>query len=153
MEEGEGACECRAGSIIGPVTIKSVEAKPRRFAWLSPFLVVLLGTVVVAFLLAAPIRIGPGDHEKYASCGNALDMDLGPWEPRPTLRDGEYHWDHLEEMRYYHVKAYRACTGHRIDRIAQAVGAISVTLLISAVFTLRGELRRRSLSKLGPDDL
>lgn len=75
-------CECRAGSITGPVTIKSVEAKPRRFAWLSPFLVVLLGTVVVAFLLAealSPLGSPRGRrHRQVVEIHDAL-RQLRPW--------------------------------------------------------------------------
>lgn len=136
-------------SIIAPVTIKSTGAKQTRFGWRSPFLVVLLGTVVVGFLLAAPIRIGPGDHENYASCGNAFYMDLRRWQPAPTLRGGEYHWDNLEEMRSYRDQADRACTRHRIDRVAQAVGVLSATVFITAALVLRRELRRSSQRKSG----
>lgn len=69
------AAQC---STIASVTIKPVEARPTRFGWLNPFLVVLLGTVVVAFLLAAPIRIGPGDHEKNTkACFISRSQPLG----------------------------------------------------------------------------
>ena len=141
------AAQC---STIASVTIKPVEARPTRFGWLNPFLVVLLGTVVVAFLLAAPIRIGPGDHEKNTSCGNALNMDLGPWQRVPDYVDKTYYLD----------MAYRSCTSKRIDRVAQAVGVLSATLLIAAALMLRRELRRSSLIELEhqhhpiqPDDL
>ncbi|RKN20008.1 hypothetical protein D7147_13950 [Micromonospora musae] len=119
------------------MAIRSVAAGPRHSAtWLSPLLV-LLGTIVVAFLLISPIRIGPGDHEKYASCGNALSMDLSPWANAPNSEDKRYYWE----------MAHRICTTERIDRVAQAVGALSATLLISAVVVVRRQLRSRSASE------
>lgn len=110
--------------------IRSTAARPRYTAWLNPFRVVLLGTVVVAFLLTLPITIGPGDHEQNTSCGNALRMDLNPW------RTAEY----APDRQFYYERAYRSCMAARVDRVAQAVGVLSVTVLIAAFLARRGTL-------------
>lgn len=110
-----------------------IDAPKRRYlAWLRPVHVVVLGTVVIAILLLAPIRIGPGSHEDYASCGNALDMDLRVWRSAP----------HDSEQAYYLNVAYRSCTVERVDRLAQSVGVLSVTLLIVAFMTRRSRAPR-----------
>jgi hypothetical protein len=91
----------------------------------------LLGTVVVALLLTMPISVRrPGDHEQM-SCGNALKLDIGRSDDYADEHDA---WE----------RAYRACTADRITRVAQAVGVVSVTLLIATLMTAR--TRRRSSS-------
>jgi hypothetical protein len=110
------------------MTIKSSAVRPRYAGWLSPSLVAVLGTVVVVLLLALPIyTLGPGDHEKK-SCGNALILDMGPWQGSTSER----YWD----------SAFQDCTSQRIDRVAQAVGVVSATVLIATIITAR--IRRRS---------
>ncbi|HEX8630308.1 MAG TPA: hypothetical protein VF755_19285 [Catenuloplanes sp.] len=100
---------------------------PRYAGWLSPSRVALLGTVVVALLLVLPIyALGPGDHEKK-SCGSALKLDLGPWRGFPA----DDYWD----------RAFQACTSQRVDRVAQAVGVVSATGLVTTLLAAR---RRRS---------
>ncbi|MGC9665362.1 hypothetical protein ACNTMW_02265 [Planosporangium sp. 12N6] len=112
------------------MTTKDVPATPRYAGWRNPSWVALLGTVVVAILLILPVStFGPGDHEKK-SCGNALKLDLDQWR-RPGAQE---YWD----------SAYRACTSERVDRVAQAVGVESVTVLIVTVMAAR--TRRRSSS-------
>ncbi|GAB2932703.1 hypothetical protein GCM10027280_20490 [Micromonospora polyrhachis] len=119
-----------------------IDAPKRRYlSWLRPFHVVLLGTVVIAILLLAPIRIGPGNHEKDTSCGSAFDMDLSPWRSVP----------HDSEQAYYLDLAYKTCTIRRIDRLAQAVGVLSVTFLIVAFMTRRSGSPRSDRSSGGPD--
>ncbi|MFG1676898.1 hypothetical protein [Micromonospora sp. NPDC049282] len=102
------------------MTTESIEDRTQRLLRRGPFLVALLGTVVVGFRLLLPIRIGPGDHEKNTSCGNAVAMDLGPWQRFPGQPDSTHYLD----------LAYRACTAERVDRIAQSVAALTVTLLV-----------------------
>jgi hypothetical protein len=116
------------------MTTKGTPTRPRYAAWLGESLVALLGTVVVVLLLTLPIRtFGPGDHEEQ-SCGNALTLDLDRW--RDTT-DGDY-WD----------GAFQDCTTQRIDRVAIAVGAVSVTVLILAVMAA---WRRRRNSSDSPN--
>jgi hypothetical protein len=128
------------------VTIKAIAAWPGYAAWLNPSRVALLGTVVVALMLTLPVRVpAPGDHETM-SCGNALKLDIG--------RAQDYADD-------YWAQTNRVCTNHRITRVAQAVGVVSVTILIATLMTAR--MRGRSSSgeprpqpRLGqaqPDDL
>ncbi|MGW0435762.1 hypothetical protein ACWDV4_24880 [Micromonospora sp. NPDC003197] len=116
------------------MTSKVDVAQRKRRLRLRPFHVVLLGTVVIAILLLAPIRIGPGDHEQNTSCGNALDMDLSPWRNVPQYSDKAYYLD----------LAYKSCTTKRIDRLAQAAGVLSVTFLVVAFMNRRD--RRQSSS-------
>ncbi|MEV0156127.1 hypothetical protein AB0H57_20695 [Micromonospora sp. NPDC050686] len=111
---------------------------PSRLGWLRPPLVVLLGTVVVTLLLLLPIRIGPGDHEDYASCGNALHMDLGRWARHGNLSEGRLYWE----------QAYRSCTARRVDRIGWAVGVLSATFLVSTLMARR-ETRRVIADEVG----
>jgi hypothetical protein len=104
---------------------KAGPVSPGRVAWLTPSLVALLGTAVVMLLLILPIRtFGPGDHEKK-SCGNALTLDLDRWRNVPDGGD-----------RYYEP-AYRVCTTERVDRIALAVGIVSMTVLVVTVMAAR----------------
>lgn len=110
--------------------------RPERAARLTPSRVALLGTIVVMLLLVLPIRtFGPGDHEKK-SCGNALVLDLERWRNVPDGGDR------------YLEPAYRACTRERVDRIALAVGIISVTGLIVTAMAAR---RPRRGSSDSPD--
>lgn len=94
---------------------------PGRFTtWLTPWGVASLGTVIVMFLLFIPVRIlAPGDHE-LTSCGNALAMDLDEWHGNDT------------EMIRYREQAFERCVDNRLDRIAQAVGATTLTLVATA---------------------
>ncbi|MCZ7427719.1 hypothetical protein O7607_18435 [Micromonospora sp. WMMA1949] len=85
----------------------------------GPFLVVLLGAVVIALLLFMPIRIGFGDHTVGTSCGNAVAMDLGHWRNQP----------YSEERDTYLDLAFRRCISERVDRTAQSVGVLTLTLL------------------------
>lgn len=114
------------------MTTESVEDGAGRLVRTGPFLTALLGAVVVAFRLLMPIRIGPGDHEKNTSCGNALAMDLGPWQRNPGQPDSAYYLD----------LAYRACSVERVDRIAQSVAVLTVTLLVVAGLRWWGTARR-----------
>ena len=117
--------------VYAPVTTKPVASRPIWAAWLSPSRVVLLGTVVVALLLTMPISVRrPGDHEQM-SCGTALRLDLGPSEDYADEYDA---WE----------RAYKACTADRITRVAQAVGVVSVAMLIATLLAAR--TRRRELS-------
>lgn len=105
------------------------ERSGRRRRWLTPVKVALLGSVLVAFLLAWPINIrAPGDHEKM-SCGNVLETNLNPWRALPS--DGNY-WE----------PAFRACNSIRIDRIGRSVAVISLTVL--AVTLVAARTRRAS---------
>nr|MDT0662474.1 hypothetical protein [Micromonospora sp. DSM 115978] len=99
-------------------------ARSRIVAWINPGRVALLGTVAVILLLTLPISVrAPGDHESM-TCGNAWRLDLGPAHAYGDERAG---WE----------RAYRSCTSDRIDRIAQAVGVVTVTFLITTVMTRR----------------
>jgi TRAP-type uncharacterized transport system fused permease subunit len=90
--------------------------------------------IVVALLLFLPIRIfAAGDHEKR-SCGNAVGMDITAW------RGGEA-GDH------YFETAFRACTTERVNRLAEAVAVISVTIL---ALTLISAARRNAGGPLPP---
>jgi len=89
---------------------------------------------VVAFYAASalPINIlGPGDHEQK-SCGTALNLDLARWQGHIA-----------EDLRYWEI-AYRRCTSERIDRVIQAVGVVSATILIVTFVSAR--TRRSSWS-------
>ncbi|SCG74469.1 hypothetical protein [Micromonospora humi] len=105
------------------MTTESVEDGTQRLLRTGPFLAALLGAVVVAFRLLMPIRIGPGDHEKNTSCGTAVAMDLGAWQRFPGQPDSAHYLD----------LAFRACTAERVDRIAQSVAVLTVTLLVVVV--------------------
>ncbi|MBQ0904330.1 hypothetical protein [Micromonospora sp. U21] len=99
--------------------------------WVTAPRVVWVGTVVVVLLLTLPIHIlGPGDHEQK-SCGNALSMDLDYWTG-PS--DGNY-WE----------KAYRTCNSKRTDRLGQALGVVSLTVLAATL--LGAGTRRRSVKE------
>lgn len=100
----------------------------------GPFLVALLGAVVIAFLLLMPVRIGPGDHEKNTSCGNAVVMDLSPWRYVPDYPDRDYYLD----------MAHRSCWDGRADRIAQAVAVLVVTLVAAVGLQMLHTARRES---------
>jgi hypothetical protein len=107
------------------MTSRATSSALRFFGWVTPFRVALLGTVAVILLLTAPIRIGPGDHERRESCGNALRMDLTQWRLPPPEN--------------YYDRAYQTCVSRRVDRIALAVGITSVTvLLVTGVACHRG---------------
>lgn len=105
-----------------------------RFA--TPFRVALLGTAIVVFLLLVPVRIlAPGDHE-MTTCGNALVMDLDRWLGY--------------DMEYYREQAFRRCTDNRLDRLGQAVGVTSVTVLVVTLVATRRRPRVRQ-PPLGAD--
>ncbi|WFE58874.1 hypothetical protein [Micromonospora sp. WMMD712] len=107
--------------------IGSTRSGSRARTWVTPTRVAWLGAAAVALLLIVPIRIlGPGDHERQ-SCGNTLQTDLDRWRG-PS--DGDY-WE----------KAYRACNSERIDRIGQAVGVVSLTVLAVTLLTARARRR------------
>ncbi|MFF3853019.1 hypothetical protein [Micromonospora sp. NPDC002575] len=111
--------------------IESARGGSRSGARVTPTRVAWLGAAVVALLLIVPIHIlGPGDHEQQ-SCGNVLQTDLSRWRG-PS--DGDY-WE----------RAYRACNSERIDRIGQAVGVVSLTVLAVTLLTARA--RRRDASE------
>jgi hypothetical protein len=65
----------------------------------------------------------PGDHEAMMTCGNTFELELFQF----TGSDGKY----------YYESAYRRCMDERMTRIAQAVGAVSVTFLATVVATRR----------------
>lgn len=123
FDECTGGYDLLMGTEAAPCMVRSV-------GWLAPVWVALAGVVVILALLFWPIStLGPGDHERER-CGNALSLDLDQWRDVP---DGEY----LE-------RAFRHCTGQRLDRIAQAVALGSATFLTVTIL-----LGRRSRS-LGP---
>jgi hypothetical protein len=146
-----GRCSGLRRSTIGPVTINAAAPVRRFAAWLSPLRVALLGVVVVALLLLLPISVPePGDHDAMAGCGNALEVDV---VPPVGLEGSEYH--------FYWAEMFERCTTARITRIAQAVGVVSVTLLVMAFMATRMQRRRsfdepsspRRPSQAQPDDL
>jgi hypothetical protein len=111
------------------MSAEATSLKHRYFAWLSPFRVASAGMVVVAFLLLLPIYIpAPGDHET-TSCGNALALDLGPWQ---GMLDGKDYFD----------QAHRTCTRKRDDRLAGAIGVLSLTVLAVTATAARTNRRR-----------
>jgi hypothetical protein len=84
------------------------------------------GALVVTLLLLFPIRtFAPGDHEK-TGCGNALSIDLRSW---PGGRD--------EESRRYFEAAFRSCTSQRVDRLAQSVAVVSLTVVLVTLLSRR----------------
>lgn len=103
------------------------ERNGSRLGWVTPAKVALLGSFLVALLMLLPIKIGPGDHEKK-SCGNALEMNLHRW----VVAGDRYYWE----------MAFRTCSSKRIDRIGQAVGVTSLTVLAVTLMAVRA--RRRS---------
>ncbi|MEO3742261.1 hypothetical protein [Plantactinospora sp. B5E13] len=114
------------------MTTAVATTKPWYAALLSPFPIVLLGTVVVAMMLLLPIRVpAPGDHEDR-SCGNSFALDIG----RPQ--------DYADD---YWARTYERCTSQRIGRLAQSVGVLAVTLLAT---TLSVAVRRRPEESRGP---
>jgi hypothetical protein len=99
------------------MTTGTVSTKSRYVTMVSPVAVALVGTIVVMLLLLFPIyTLGPGDDEEQR-CGTALSIDLDRWRGYPAE-------DYFE-------KAQRICSGKRIDRIAEAVGVESVTVLLT----------------------
>ncbi|AXO36290.1 hypothetical protein ACGFLT_14335 [Micromonospora chalcea] len=106
---------------------------------LGPFLVALLGAVVIAFLLLMPVRIGPGDHEKNTSCGNALVMDLNHWRDVPDYPDRAYYLD----------MANRSCSDGRADRAWQAAAVLVVTLIGAVGLQARHAARREQSVRSG----
>ncbi len=108
----------------------------RYIAWLNPSWVSFLGAAAVMLLLLMPISaLGPGDHEEK-NCGNALALNLQAWRVAPS-----------EEARGYWETAFRSCTSQRVDRLAQALGVVSVTILI-VTFRMTQIRRRNSLDDL-----
>ncbi len=103
------------------------ERSGSRLGWVTPTKAAWLGSILVALLILLPIKIGPGDHEEH-SCGNALKMDLHRW----AVAGDRYYWE----------MAFRTCSSKRIDRIGQAVGVTSLTVL--AVTLMAARTRRRS---------
>lgn len=90
------------------MTTNSPVVRRRFTAWLSPS-----GIAAGAGAAGAAISTrAPGGHEQ-ANCGNALSLDLGPWR--------------FAEAREYHDATHRDCTSQRVDCVAYAVGAVSVT--------------------------
>jgi hypothetical protein len=100
----------------------------RRSAGVTPARIALTSTVIVALLLFLPIRtFGPGDHEKQ-SCGNTVSLDLDAWRGGDPS-DG------------YFERAVKACTTKRVNRLAESVGVISLTILVVTVMTTRRRSR------------
>ncbi|MEU5908492.1 hypothetical protein [Micromonospora sp. NPDC047527] len=108
------------------MSVEIERGSSRLRTWVTATRVAWVGTALVVLLLAFPIYIlGPGDHEQKA-CGNALSLDLDLWVG-PS--DGNY-WE----------RAYRTCNAKRIDRLGQALGVVSLTVL---TVTLLGTGTRR----------
>lgn len=114
--------------------IQGEPTPPRYSSERARFVVALIGTIAVMLLLTWPIRIGPGDHEKNAICGNAWGLDLTRWQ----VSTGEN----------YVEQAFHSCNAERIDRITKAVGVVSVTVLIVTFLGLQA--RRNKVDRPTP---
>lgn len=115
------------------MTTSPAPDSPVFLPWLTPVRVALVSVMLVGLLLLMPIStFGPGDHEQQR-CGNALALDLGPWQGFPN----EDYW----------AKAHRACTSQRIDRVAESVGVVALATLLIVGLVVRE--RRRIANTIG----
>jgi hypothetical protein len=94
----------------------------------GPFLIAFLGAVAVGLLLLLPISVPDPDDSAgpSVSCGDALSIGKD-WQDPGSGR----------------ASVHAACTDRRVTRLAEAAGAVSLTLVVATFLVALPPARRR----------
>jgi hypothetical protein len=95
----------------------------------GPFLIAFLGAVAVALILLLPISVPDPDGPAgvTVSCGSAASISTD--------------WRNLNTS--WRLSVHDACTDRRVTRIAEAAGAVSLTLVVATFLLALPAGRRR----------